>query len=44
MIVDLLGDLDTLIAATALETGALLVARNRKHFERIPGLLLAPEP
>lgn len=40
----LIGDLDTLIAATAHEIGALLVTRNRKHFERIPGLILAPEP
>ncbi len=34
----LIGDLDILIAATALEQGLRLVTRNRKHFERIPGL------
>ncbi len=39
-----IGDLDTIIAATAYESGASLVTRNRKHFERIPGLILAPEP
>jgi tRNA(fMet)-specific endonuclease VapC len=40
----LIGDLDTLIAATAYEAGTRLVTRNRKHFERIPGVTLAPEP
>jgi tRNA(fMet)-specific endonuclease VapC len=40
----LIGDLDTLIAATAYVADARLVTRNRKHFERIPGVTLAPEP
>ncbi len=33
----LFGDLDILIAATAIENDCTLLARNRKHFERIPG-------
>jgi tRNA(fMet)-specific endonuclease VapC len=41
---ELIGDLDTLIAATAYEARARLVTRNRKHFARIPGVTLAPEP
>jgi predicted nucleic acid-binding protein len=36
----LIGDFDTLIAATALHHGLTLVTRNRRHFARIPGLLL----
>lgn len=31
-------DPDLLIAATALHHDLTLVTRNRKHFERIPGL------
>ena len=34
----LIGDVDTLIAATALHHGLTLVTRNRRHFERVPGL------
>lgn len=36
----LIGDFDTLIAATALHHGLTPVTRNRKHFERIPELSL----
>ncbi|MFI6147494.1 type II toxin-antitoxin system VapC family toxin [Streptomyces sp. NPDC051109] len=34
----LVGDMDTLIAATALEYGIPVVTSNVKHFARIPGL------
>jgi tRNA(fMet)-specific endonuclease VapC len=34
------GDLDLQIASIALENGALLVTHNRKHFDRVPGLVL----
>lgn len=34
----LIPDLDLLIAATALEHGLVLLTRNRRHFDRIPGL------
>jgi tRNA(fMet)-specific endonuclease VapC len=33
-------DLDLLIAATALEYELILLSNNRRHFEKIPGLLL----
>ena len=33
-----LGDMDMLIAATALSTGAILVSHNKKHFSKIKGL------
>lgn len=33
---------DALIAGTALEHRLVLVTRNRRHFENIPGLQLAP--
>jgi predicted nucleic acid-binding protein len=36
----LIGDMDLLIAATALATNRTLVTRNRRHFDRIPGLTL----
>ena len=34
----LIGDLDILIGATALEYNLTIVTRNREHYERIPGL------
>ncbi|MEU6064054.1 type II toxin-antitoxin system VapC family toxin [Streptomyces sp. NPDC047082] len=34
----LIDDLDTLVAATALEYGLPVVTKNVKHFARIPGL------
>ncbi len=33
-----ISDIDALIASVALENGELLVTRNRRHFDRIPGL------
>jgi predicted nucleic acid-binding protein len=36
----LIGDMDLLIAATALHHGLALVTRNRRHFERITALAL----
>ena len=36
----LIGDMDLLIAATALQHARVLVTRNRRHFERIPELML----
>ena len=36
----MIGDLDTLIAATALHHDLTLIIRNRAHFERIPVLRL----
>ena len=35
---DLIGPMDTLIAATALVHGATLVTRNVREFNRVPGL------
>jgi tRNA(fMet)-specific endonuclease VapC len=37
---NLIQDLDLLIAATAIHHDLELVTRNRRHFERIPGLKL----
>ena len=37
----IIGDLDILIAATAIEGDQALLTRNRRHFERIPGLEIA---
>ena len=34
------GDFDPLIAATALEHGLVLVTRNTRHFETVPGIAL----
>jgi len=36
----LIGDVDTLIAATALVCGFPVVTENRAHFERVPGLAI----
>jgi predicted nucleic acid-binding protein len=36
----LIGDIDLLIAATALVHGDTLLTRNVRHFQRIPGLRL----
>ena len=33
-----LGDMDMLIAAAALSTGAILVSHNKKHFSKIKGI------
>jgi tRNA(fMet)-specific endonuclease VapC len=33
-----IGELDTLVAATALHHNLTLVTRNRRHFDRVPGL------
>jgi tRNA(fMet)-specific endonuclease VapC len=35
---------DLFIAATALHHGVILVTRNRRHFDRIPGLQLLDQP
>jgi len=35
-----IGEMDTLIAAHALAEGLILVTHNTRHFERIPGLKL----
>jgi predicted nucleic acid-binding protein len=37
---NLVGDMDLLIASTAIAHDLTLVTRNRRHFERIPGLEL----
>lgn len=38
----LIPDADLLIAATAVHSGLTLVTRNRRHFDRVPGLALHP--
>lgn len=40
----LIGDMDTLIAATALEHGLTVVSTNVNHFERVPDLTLLHVP
>lgn len=35
---ELIGDIDTLIAATALEASLSVVTNNERHFGRVPGL------
>lgn len=35
-----IGDMDTMIAATALAAGATLVTRNARHFKRVPKLVV----
>jgi predicted nucleic acid-binding protein len=35
---ELIGDIDTLIAATAFEKGLTIVTNNERHFNRVPGL------
>jgi predicted nucleic acid-binding protein len=37
-------DTDILIAATALANDLPLLTRNRRHFERVPGLRFHPLP
>lgn len=37
-----IGDLDTMIAACAIAHGGLLVTRNVKHFQRVPGIRMHP--
>jgi tRNA(fMet)-specific endonuclease VapC len=41
---ELIGDMDTLIAATALEESLSIVTNNPKHFNRIPGLSVITYP
>jgi tRNA(fMet)-specific endonuclease VapC len=38
-----IGELDLFIGATALEHDLIVLTRNRRHFERIPGVELYPE-
>ncbi len=38
----LIGDIDTLIAATALEANVSVVTNNERHFRRVPGLSVIP--
>ena len=35
-----IGDVDTMIAATAVHVGATIVTRNLRHFKHVPGLKL----
>ena len=37
-----IGMADSLIAGVCLHHGAMLLTRNRGHFERVPGLVLVP--
>lgn len=37
---DPIGDVDLLLAGTAVEEGDMLVTRNKRDFERVPGLRL----
>ena len=37
-----IGTADALIAGLCLAEGLALLTRNRRHFERVPGLVLAP--
>jgi tRNA(fMet)-specific endonuclease VapC len=39
----LIGDMDVLIAATALHHGLVLVTANRRHFDRVPNLMVYTE-
>ena len=39
---EIIGDPDILIAATALHHNLVLMTQNRRHFQRVPGLLLYP--
>jgi len=36
-----IGMADSLIAGIALDHGAILITRNRKHYQRVPGLKLS---
>jgi tRNA(fMet)-specific endonuclease VapC len=38
---EIVGEIDVLIAAIALIAGRALLTHNRRHFQRIPGLVLA---
>jgi tRNA(fMet)-specific endonuclease VapC len=38
-----IGMADSLIAGIALDHGAILITRNRKHYQRVPGLRLSPQ-
>jgi tRNA(fMet)-specific endonuclease VapC len=40
----IVGDADILIAVTAIHHGLTLVTRNRRHYDRIPGLFLYETP
>jgi predicted nucleic acid-binding protein len=37
-----IGMADSLIAGICLQHGAMLMTRNRGHYERVPGLVLSP--
>ena len=38
-----IGMADSLIAGIALDHGAILITRNRKHYQRVPGLKLSAQ-
>jgi tRNA(fMet)-specific endonuclease VapC len=40
----IIGDMDILIASTAIQSGRVLATRNRRHFDRVPGLQLYEGP